>query len=320
MMMKGWQFTKTNAPLTLVEKEIPKALPGEVVIKTGACGLCHSDVGVLRDEGWLSMMKVPIIMGHECAGTIIEIGEGVKDFKVGDRVAICPTGPSGKGAPGYLYDGGFGTHVQANAQDLVLVPEGLTMAEAAAATDAGMTSYHAIFTIGKARPDMNIALIGIGGLGQFGLQTLLASGFKNVYAVDISEAALELAQKIGAKKVVRNIKDLKDKNLDLIVDFAGFGITTTEAIETVVHGGTVVLVGMGRLEFKVNVADFIVGQKRVLASIGGTKEGIAAIYELMKSGKLTPKLTKIKPSEIPEGILLLEQGKVQGRLVACYED
>ncbi len=320
MMMKGWLFTKTNVPLTLVEKEIPKPAPGEVIIKTGACGICHSDVGVMRDEGWLTMMKLPVIMGHECAGTIIEVGKGVKDFKVGDRVAICPTGPSGKGAPGYLYDGGFGTHVVANALDLVRVPDNLTMAEAAMATDAGMTSYHAIFTIGKARKEMNVALIGIGGLGQVGLQALIASGFKNVYAVDVRDDAIALAKKLGAKEVVRNIKDLKDKYLDLVVDFAGFGVTTTEALETVVRNGTVVLVGMGRLEFKVNVTDFIVGQKRVLGSNGGDKEDIAAIYELISAGKLTPKLTIIKPSEIPDGILMLEQGKVQGRLVAVYEE
>ncbi len=317
--MKGWQFTKTNQPLVLVEKEIPQAPKGEVVIRTGACGICHSDVGVLRDEGWLSMMKLPVIMGHEAAGTIIEVGEGVKGFKVGDRVAVCPTGPSGKGAPGYVYDGGFGTHLVADARDLVPVPEQLTMAEAAAATDAGMTSYHAIFAVGGAKPGMKVALIGIGGLGQFGLQALIAAGVEEVFAVDISPAARELAEKIGAKRVVTNIKELADEKLDLIVDFAGFGVTTTEALETVKPGGTVVLVGMGRLEFKVNVADFIVNAKRILASVGGTKEDIAAVYKLMASGKLKPQLHEITFEQIPQGILELEQNKVQGRLVAVFK-
>ena len=71
-MMKGWLFTRTNEPLKLVEKEIPKAKPGYVVIRTGACGICHSDVGTLRDEGWMSIMNLPVIMGHENAGTIID--------------------------------------------------------------------------------------------------------------------------------------------------------------------------------------------------------------------------------------------------------
>ncbi len=319
-MMKGWLFTRTNEPLKLVEKEIPKAKPGYVVIRTGACGICHSDVGTLRDEGWMSIMNLPVIMGHENAGTIIEVGKGVTDFKVGDRVAICPTGPSGAGAPGYSYDGGFGTHIHAPAADLVLVPKGIRMADAAAATDAGMTSYHAIFNRGEAKPEMNIGIIGIGGLGQCGLQALIASGFKNVYAVDINEHARDLAKKIGAKEVGKDIKEFKDKNLNLIVDFAGFGQTTTDAIETLAFGGTCVLVGMGRLEFKVNVMDFITQSKKVIASNGGTKEDIAAIYKLMAAGKLKPMLHEIKPSYIPKGIEELEQGKVKGRLVAVYEE
>ncbi|NMA05187.1 MAG: zinc-binding dehydrogenase [Acholeplasmataceae bacterium] len=318
-MKKGWQFTKTNEPLKLVKMEIPKAKPGEVILRTGACGICHTDVGVLHDEGWLSIMNVPIIMGHECAGTIIEVGKGVTEFKVGDRVAVCPTGPSGKGAPGFRYDGGFGTHMKAAAADLVKVPKGLTMAEAASATDAGMTSYHAIFTRGKAKPEMNIALIGIGGLGQFGLQALIAAGFENVYAVDVNDHAIELAKKLGAKKVVRNIKELKDKNLNLIVDFAGYGQTTTDAIETLAWGGTCVLVGMAKLEFKVNVTDFITGSKKIVASNGGTKEDIAAIYDLMCTGKLTPLLHQVKFDDLPAGIKELEAGKVQGRLVVVYE-
>lgn len=105
--MKGWQFTKTHEPLKLVEKENPKAEKVHVVIKTGAVGLCHSDVGTMEDEGWMSLMNAPVIMAHENAGIIIEVGEGVTDFKEGDRVAICPTGPSGW-AHGYAYDGGFG--------------------------------------------------------------------------------------------------------------------------------------------------------------------------------------------------------------------
>lgn len=161
--MKGWQFTKTHEPLKLVEKENPKAEKDHVVIKTGAVGLCHSDVGTMEDEGWMSLMNAPVIMAHENAGTIIEVGEGVTDFKEGDRVAICPTGPSGL-APGYAYDGGFGTHIHAPASDLVRVPDELSIKEAASATDTGMTSYHALFNRGKVEKGMKIALIGIGGL------------------------------------------------------------------------------------------------------------------------------------------------------------
>lgn len=317
--MKGWQFKKTHEPLELVEKDDPKAQEGYVVIKTGAVGICHSDVGVLEDEGWMSLLDVPVIMGHECAGTIIEVGEGVTDFVVGDRVAICPTGPS-RMAPGYAYDGGFGTHIHAPASDLVKVPDNLSMKEAASATDAGMTSYHAIFSRGGAKKGMKVGLVGIGGLGQFGLQALLAEGIDEVYAVDLSEQARELAEKLGAKKVVSDVRELKDEELDLIVDFAGAGDTVKHSLETVKFRGTVVLVGMANLEATVNVTDFITGSKILIASNGGTKEDIAAIYELMSDGKLTPKLDEITFEEIPEGIDRLKANEVQGRLVAIYDE
>jgi propanol-preferring alcohol dehydrogenase len=316
---KGWEFTKTGVPLKLVEKEIPHAKPGEVVIRTGACGICHSDVGTLKDEGWMALMAPPVIMGHENAGTIIEVGEGVKGFKVGDRVAVCPTGPSGKGAPGYLYDGGFGTHIECHHLDIVKVPEGLTMAQAAAATDAGMTSYHAIFTRGGAKPHMDIALIGIGGLGQFGLQALVAKGFDNVVAVDVSPNARDLAKEIGAKTVISNIKEI-DKKFDLVVDFAGFGVTTTDGIKALKPGGTLILVGMGRLEFSVDVTDFIVLEKNILASVGGNVQDVKDVLDLMAEGKLKPMITEIKPEQIPDGLYDLAAGKVKGRLVAVYEE
>lgn len=316
--MKGWQFTKTHEPLQLVEKEDPKAQPGHVVIETKAVGICHSDVGTLEDEKWMALMKPPVIMGHENAGVVVEVGEGVTNFKVGDRVAICPTGPSGL-APGYDYDGGFGTKIHAPATDLVPVPDEVPIEWAASATDAGMTSYSALFRIGQAKPDMNIALIGIGGLGQFALRAAKAKGFENVYAVDVSEQARELAHEIGAKEVVSDIKELKDKELDLIVDYAGFGVTTSDALEVVKPFGTVVLVGMGKLETTINTFTFITGGKRLLANVGGTPQDIADIYELMKEGKLAPKLTKIRFEDIPDGIQQLKEGKVKGRLVAVYD-
>ena len=316
--MKGWQFTKTYEPLELVEKETPKAQEGYVIIDTKAVGICHSDVGVLEDEGWMSLLDVPVIMGHENAGTTSEISEGVKDFEVAERVAICPTGPSGK-APGYAYDGGFGTKMHAPASDLVKVPDELSFKEAASATDAGMTSYHSIFTRGKAQPGMKIGLVGIGGLGQFGLQALIAKGYEAVYAVDTNEEARELAKELGAKVVVFDVKELKDENLDLIVDFAGAGDTVRDSVETVGSKGTVVLVGMASLEATVNVTDFITGSKKLVASNGGTPQDIADIYDLMASGKLTPTLTEISFEDIPEGIEQLKRGEVMGRLVAIYD-
>lgn len=116
--MKGWEFTKTNEPLRLVEKPDPVAGPGTVIIYVKASGLCHTDCGTLVDPGWMNILaKVPIILGHEIAGEIIEIGPEVTDYKVGDRVAVCPVGKDGLG-PGNGRDGGYADKVLVPAVDV----------------------------------------------------------------------------------------------------------------------------------------------------------------------------------------------------------
>lgn len=316
--MKGWQFVETNEPLELVEKEDPKAEPGKVVIDTKVAGICHSDVGVLRDEGWKSILgELPVIMGHEVAGVISEVGEGVTDYKVGDKVAICPTGPSGT-APGYAYDGGFGTKVLAPASDLVRIPDGLSFALAAAGTDAGMTSYHATFTKGGVKEGMVVGMIGIGGLGQMALQAAIAKG-ATVYAADLSEKAREIAKEAGAAGVYENTSDLAQHEPEVIIDFAGFGVTTAQAVDAVKFQGKVVLVGMGKLETTLNVTSMITKQVTVVGSNGGNQQDIAEIYKLFADGSVKPTVTEIDFDEIPEGIERLERHEVAGRLVANME-
>lgn len=316
--MKGWQFVETNEPLQLVEKEDPKIEAGKVIIDTKVAGICHSDVGALRDPGWKALMsQIPVIMGHEVAGVISEVGEGVTDFQVGDRVAICPTGPSGM-APGYAYDGGFGTKVLAPAEDLVKIPEGVSFAQAAAGTDAGMTSYHATFTKGGVKEGMVVGMIGIGGLGQIALEAAVARG-ATVYAIDTNPNALQLAEKLGAAGTFENVKEIAQFEPEVIIDFAGFDVTTREALESVRFQGKVVLVGMGKLETTLNVTSLITKQATLVGSNGGTKKDIEEIYELFASGKVNPKITEITFDEIPKGIEMLAEHKVTGRLVANME-
>lgn len=316
--MKGWQFVETNEPLQLVEKEDPKVEAGKVVIDTKVAGLCHSDVGVLKDPGWKALLgELPVIMGHEVAGVISQVGEGVTEYQVGDKVAVCPTGPS-KTAPGYAYDGGFGTKVLAPAEDLVKIPDGVSFAQAAAGTDAGMTSYHAAFTKGGIKPGMTVGMIGIGGLGQIALEAAIAIG-ATVYAVDLNPKARELAEKLGAAGVYENVKDIAQFEPEVIVDYAGFDVTTREALESVAFQGKVVLVGMGKLETTLNVTSLITKQATLVGSNGGTKKDIEEIYALFASGKVNPTITEISFDEIPEGLRMLADHKVTGRLVANME-
>ena len=92
--MKAWQFSNTNEPLVRVELPDPVVGPGEVVVRVRAAGLCHTDVGVLRDKGWLSTLAYrPIVLGHEVAGEVAEVGDDVTGWAVGDRVGVWSSAP-----------------------------------------------------------------------------------------------------------------------------------------------------------------------------------------------------------------------------------
>lgn len=317
--MKGWLFTGTGIPLKLIEKEDPKIIPDHVIIEIKAAGLCHSDVAALEDPGWMPLFaNGPVIMGHEFAGVVIEVGEGVTDLKVGDRVGVNPLDQETREAAGYHYDGGFATKARVPAKQCVKLPDNVSFIEGAAATDAGLTSYHALFSIGQAQPGMKVGIIGVGGLGQFAVQMAMIKGCE-VYAADISENALKLAEELGCKKVYKNILDMKEAECDVIVDFAGFGQTTSDALEAVKAFGTVVVVGMGKLETQINTYSLITKELRLLGSNGGTNEDLKGVYDCFATGKLTPQLTTIPFEEIDKGLEKLKNNEVKGRLVAVFE-
>lgn len=316
--MKAWQFTNTHEPLVEAEVEEPRAAAGGVVIEVKAAGLCHSDVGMLEDEGWLSTLaKRPITLGHEVAGVITEVGEGVTDWKVGDRVGLCPT--TSAGAPGYAYDGGFSAKVAVDQAALVRIPDNVSFVLGAAGTDAGMTSHHAVIANGQVKAGSKVGIIGFGGLGQIGARVAVLAGAE-VYVAEINEKVWQLARDIGATEVAKSIAEFKDRNLDVIVDFAGFGTTTAEAIETVGYGGRVVQVGMGRLEATISTKTMILSEVTLVGSQGGTREDVAGVYDYFATGKLNPTITEIAWQDIPDGLEKLSRGEVVGRLVARYGD
>lgn len=314
--LKGWQFTGTGEPLNLVEQEIPTAKEGYVVIKVDNCGLCHSDVGALDDPGWVGAIikKVPVIMGHEAAGVITEVGEGVSDWQVGDRVAVCPMYTDTDAGPGYGRDGGYANYTTAPQEMLVKVPDNVDMAQAAASTDAGMTSYHAVVDVGGVTKGTKVGIIGVGGLGTVGARVAIGLGAE-VYAASRSESARKKIEEDGAVKTAESILDFKDDNLDVIVDFAGAGKTTSDALETVGFKGKVVVVGMAKLEANINTSALITKQAIVEGSNGGTRDSIENVLDLISKGELEIDIEKIPFDQVPEKIEVLRQGSVERRFV-----
>lgn len=312
--MKGWCFTATNAPLQLLDIDDPVPGEGEVVLDVKGAGLCHSDVGVMIDPIWMTRVAfTPLILGHEIAGVVSAVGPGVDNVKIGDRVGVCPT--VGLGAPGFSRHGGFTTKYLAKPIELVPMPASLSFDLAAVGTDAGMTSYHAMVSRGRVQSGMKVGVIGLGGLGQIGARVAVLRGAE-VHVAEPNEAAWPTAEEIGAQSIVRDATEWAGKGFDLIVDYAGFGTTTRAAVNAVRRAGTVVLVGMGKLEFTLDTMPMIISEINVLGSTGGTRDDVAEVYELFASGQVDPKMTKIDFLDIAKGLDDLQHHRITGRLVA----
>ncbi|WOF22835.1 zinc-binding dehydrogenase [Microbacterium betulae] len=316
--MKAWQFTKTHEPLVLAEVDEPTAAPGEVVVDIKAAGLCHSDVGLLEDESFplAPGAQVPLTLGHEVAGVISEVGADVAEWRVGDRVGIALVGDR---VPGLGRDGGYSFRLTAPPEALVRIPDGVPFEQAAAGTDAGVTAYHAVVAAGQVVAGTKVGIIGLGGLGQIGARIAVLQGAE-VYAAEVKEDVWGLGDQIGVKRVAADISAFADEQLDVIVDFAGFGTTTAAAIETVRPDGRVVQVGMGRLQATISTQALIMRQITLVGVLGGTKDDLRGVYEVLATGRLDPAITTIAFDEIPDGLRRLSEGTVVGRLVAKIAD
>lgn len=312
--MKSWQFTGVDEPLAL--NDVPEPVPGagEVLIEIKAAGLCHSDVGVMTDPGWLDMLAhLPITLGHEVSGVIAGLGDGVIGWKVGDRVGICPT--SGGGCPGYSGNGGFSSHLIIGEPALVKLPDNVDFVMGAAGTDAGMTSHAAVITQGGVKAGDKVGIIGLGGLGQIGARIAILAGAE-VYAAEIDDRVWDLAHHIGITRMAKDIKEFSDVTFDVIIDFAGFDTTTADAVDIIRRDGTVVVVGMGKLTATISTKALILNQCKLVGSNGGTKDDVIGVYEYFATGQLTPTITTIGFDEIAHGLEQLHRGEIVGRLVA----
>jgi alcohol dehydrogenase, propanol-preferring len=311
--MKGWLFTGAHQPLLPIERETPRPAAGEVLLQVRAAGLCHSDVG--RMDGTLTPFmpkKPPIILGHEVAGVVSEVGPGVTDYAIGDRVVAAGTQ---KFCPGRDVDGGYATHCLLPTRCLINLPDAVSFVQGAAATDAGQTSHHAIMVTGGLRSGQRVGIVGLGGLGMTGARIAVLNGAV-VYGAEPRKAAWPTATDQGVHSVVDDVLELAQFEPDLIVDFAGFGETTAGAISAVRRGGLVVQVGLGRTHALISTFELIGKGVTLRGSGGGQPEDVAAVLEYIRRGELTIEATTIGFDQIPEGLNRLERGGVVGRIVA----
>jgi D-arabinose 1-dehydrogenase-like Zn-dependent alcohol dehydrogenase len=212
--MRCVPVTEPNGPLTVVERPTPTPGSFEIGIKVEACGVCHSDVFVT--SGGFPGLSLPRVPGHEIAGRVHAVGDGVSAWKVGDRVGVgwhgghcnaCDACRSGDflncaqhRITGIHHDGGWADYVVVPWESAARLPESLKAEEAGPLLCAGVTTYNALRNSG-ARPGDTVAVLGLGGLGHLAVQYAVKMGYRTV---GLSRGAdkEELARQLGAHEFI----------------------------------------------------------------------------------------------------------------------
>ncbi|MDQ6729923.1 MAG: alcohol dehydrogenase [Actinomycetota bacterium] len=286
--MRAVQVPSADADFELVEREIPTPGPGEAVVRVHACGVCHSDS--FAKSGQYPGVSHPLVPGHEIAGEVSALGDGVQGWKVGQRVGVgwfggncgscewCRRGSlmncENMEIPGITIDGGYADYVLVRANALASMPDDLSDADAAPLLCAGITTFNALRHSGVPIGG-RVAILGVGGLGHLGVQFAAQLGFATV-AIARGEAKRELALKLGAHHYIDSTAGDPGEALAELggADVILSTVTNADAMAAVFGGlrpqGSLVVVGASMDPINVPAAALIGGGKTITGHASGT--------------------------------------------------
>jgi propanol-preferring alcohol dehydrogenase len=327
------QFGK---PLVLRELDIPSPGAGQILVKTEACGVCHTDLHAAHGD-WPVKPTLPFIPGHEAIGRVAAAGSGVTIVKEGDRVGVpwlysacghceyCLTGWETVCAQaqfgGYTKNGGFAEYLLADPNYVAHVPTGLAPAEAAPLICAGITTYKGIKET-EARPGEWIAISGVGGLGHLAIQYAKAMGLL-VCAIDIDDGKLAHATRLGADLAINATAQDPAAAVKNATGGGAHGVLiTAPSITAFKQGvgmtrkrGTCVLVGLPPGEFPIPLFDVVANCITIRGSFVGTRQDMAEALAFAVGGKVKADIELQPLSAINQIFGRLEHGDVPSRVV-----
>lgn len=337
-VMRAAVVTELGAPLTVTELPLPTPGPGEVLVKLETSGVCHTDLHAAHGD-WPVKPTPPFVPGHEGYGTVVALGEGVSDLKVGDKVGnawlwsacgqceYCRTGwetlCESQRNGGYGVNGSFGSYMLVNATYAPRIPNGVDALEVAPILCAGVTVYKGL-KVTDTRPGQWVAISGVGGLGHVAVQYATAMGLR-VVAVDIDDAKLALARRLGAEVTVDG---RSAEAVALVQEATGgvHGVLVTavapepfqQAIGFARRGGTVVLVGLPPGDFPLPIFDVVLRGLTIRGSIVGTRQDMVEALDFYARGLIHPTVEAARLDDINDVFARMEQGRIDGRIVVDY--
>jgi D-arabinose 1-dehydrogenase-like Zn-dependent alcohol dehydrogenase len=330
--MKVAAISKPGGDIEIVEREIPKPGPGQVLIKVQACGVCHSDVFV--KEGLWPGIQYPRVPGHEVAGVIRELGADVTGWKKGQRVGVgwhggqdntCVECRRGRflycrnpRVAGISYDGGYQQYMVAPVEALAAIPDTLSDAEAGPLLCAGVTTFNALRHSG-ASPGSLVAVQGIGGLGHLGIQFGSKFGYK-VVAIGRGPENSVLAKKLGASVYIDSRSSSAAEELQklggaqAILATAPNSKSMSELIDGLAPTGRLMVVGISADPIEITPLQLISGERGIHGSAVGTPTDSEDTMNFAVQTGVRPMIEAYPLEKAAEAYARMLSGKAQFRV------
>ena len=341
--MISYQTSAPGAPLIEVESKTPEPQGSEVLIKTIACGVCHSDIhmheGVFDLGGGkrLEVGREGMVLGHEIFGEVIALGPDAQDAEIGDRRVVfpwigcgecvaCKRGDEQLCTPGcalgIAHAGGFADHVMVP-HSRYLFDKGDVM-DSLAATYAcsGLTAYGALKKIGKLHEGDDIVIIGAGGVGMMAIQIARALGMDPI-VVDIDDDKLEAARALGVNRSynsseLQTAKDIRKTTggAYAALDFVGAEASVSYGLGCLRKGGMLIIVGLYGGSLTLPIPFIPMNARIIQGSYVGGLEDMAELMAMVREGKIAPiQITERPLKEANQALIDLKAGNVRGRQV-----
>ena len=313
--------------------------PWDVIVEVGAAGLCRTDLHVIEGQ-WdhIQHPSLPYILGHENAGWVREVGSAVSNVSAGDTVimhplvtcGLCLACREGQDShcgnatfPGLNVDGGMAEFMRTNARSVVKLDSSLQPADIAALADAGLTAYHAVRkAVQQLPPGSHAVVIGSGGLGHIGIQSLKALTAATVTVVDRSPDALELAVSLGADHTVNassdgngdagRLLDITDGGAHVVFDFVGEHGTESLGVTALRNRGSYYSIGYGGA-VNIDTIEIISREINVVGNLVGTYTDLVELMTLTAQGKVTLHTRKYDLEDAVQAMHDLDSGALVGR-------
>jgi propanol-preferring alcohol dehydrogenase len=333
--MKAAVVRGFGKPLAIEEVDVPRPGARDVLVAIEACGVCHTDLHASEGD-WPVKPHLPFIPGHEGVGHVVAVGADVGHVKEGDRVGVpwlysacghCEhclgdweTLCEEQKNTGYSVNGSFAQYALADADYVGQLPGNIGSIEAAPVLCAGVTVYKGL-RVADTRPGNWVVISGIGGLGHMAVQYAKAMGL-NVAAVDVDDAKLDLARRLGASVTVNAGTSDPVARIKKEIGGAHGALVTAvspkafeQAIGMVRRGGTVSLIGLPPGQFPLDIFGIVHNGITVRGSIVGTRLDLQQSLEFAAQGKVKATVSTDKLENINDVLARLHEGRIEGRVV-----